>query len=68
MTQSPETQAHCAMVVERMRDNFFRAECGTWLLWPDGWGGGCFGAWALRALADELDRRNMGESEQGGAA
>lgn len=38
--------------------DFIVGEDGCCVFWPSNPGGGAFNAWHLRAIADELDRRN----------
>lgn len=40
------------------RGDFVTGPDGCVIFWPDGFPNGGFNAWHLRAIADELDRRN----------
>lgn len=40
------------------REEFVTFDCGYVYFWPEGHRHGAYSPWMLRALADELDRRN----------
>jgi hypothetical protein len=40
------------------RDEFIMGDDGYVVFWPEGYRLGAFPSWVLRAIADELDRRN----------
>jgi hypothetical protein len=45
------------------RGEFIRGDDGEWIFWP-GQTHGAISSWMLRALADELDRRNAAITER----